>query len=239
MADRLHMDGIWPGPLTVRRGWARVSARPWNDDGPDLAVRLIRGSHDFLGEASRHLSSLAIRDILSPALYPSATRVWARAGYSEHTSLSVMERHLAGNITEPGHLVKPSPTADWPALVRVDRAAFDVFWRMSVDGLTEALNATPRSVLLQIEETGDVVGYAIVGTQLTVSFLQRVAVLPDRSGNGLGGALIRASMLWARSKGARTMILNVRPENTRAVDVYAREGFAHTGSALRVLRFGH
>jgi len=84
-----------------------------------------------------------------------------------------------------------------------------------------------------------VVGYAIVGTQLTVSFLQRVAVLPDRSGNGLGGALIRASMLWARSKGARTMILNVRPENTRAVDVYAREGFAHTGSALRVLRFGH
>lgn len=202
-------------------------------------MRLIRGSHDFLGEASRQLDSLAIRDIFSPALYPMATRIWTRAGYVEHTSLSVMERHLGGNITEPGHSVQQSQTPDWTTLAMVDRAAFTEFWRMSVAGLAEAMKATPRSVLLQIEEPDGVVGYAIAGTQLTVSFLQRVAVLPTRSGNGLGTALIRASMLWARSKGARTMVLNVRPENLRAADVYSREGFAHTGTALHVLRFGH
>ncbi|MEX0700394.1 MAG: GNAT family N-acetyltransferase [Acidimicrobiia bacterium] len=239
MPNRLHMDGVWPGPVDLRRGWARASARPWNDDLPDVAMRLIRGSHEFLGEASHQLASLAIRDIFSPALYPMATRIWTRAGYVEHTSLSVMERHLSGNITEPAHPVRPSDTPDWPALARVDRSAFTEFWRMSVAGLAEAMKATPRSALLQVEEPEGVVAYAIVGTQLTVSYLQRVAVLPTRSGKGLGTALIRASLLWARSKGARTMVLNVRPENMRATEVYAREGFSHTGTALHVLRFGH
>jgi len=203
-------------------------------------MRLIRGSHDFLGDASRQLESLAIGDIFSPALYPIATRIWTRAGYEEHISLSVMERHLGGNITEPAHPVQPIVTPDWLALAKVDRAAFTDFWRMSVAGLAEATKATPRSALLQIEEEEEgVVGYAIVGTQLTVSFLQRVAVLPARSGKGLGTALIRASMLWARAKGARTMVLNVRPDNVRAADVYEREGFAHTGTSLHLLRFGH
>ncbi len=201
-------------------------------------MRLIRGSHDFLGDASRQLVSLAIRDIFSPALYPVATRIWTRAGYEKHISLSVMERHLAGNITEPAHPVQPIVAPDWQALARVDRAAFTDFWRMSVSGLAEAMKATPRSALFQIEEEEHVVGYAIVGTQLTVSFLQRVAVLPTRSGEGLGTALIRASMLWARERGARTMVLNVRPDNMRAADVYEREGFARTGTSLHVLRFG-
>jgi GNAT superfamily N-acetyltransferase len=201
-------------------------------------MRLIRGSHQFLGEASSRLESLDIRDIYSPALYPIATRIWMRAGYEEHTSLSVMERHLGGNITEPAHPVQQIDTPDWPALAGIDRAAFTGFWRMSVAGLAEAMTATPRSALLEIGEPGGVVGYAIVGSQLTVSFLQRVAVLPERTGNGLGTALIRASMLWARDKGARTMVLNVRPENMRAAEVYAREGFADNGASLHVLRFG-
>jgi ribosomal-protein-alanine N-acetyltransferase len=202
-------------------------------------MRLIRGSHEFLAESSRHVESLDIRDIFSPALYPMATRIWARAGYEEHTSLSVMERHLAGNITEPAHTVQVTDQPDWQELAAVDRAAFTEFWRMSIPGLAEALRATPRSALLQIKEAEGVVGYAIVGSQLTSSFLQRVAVVPTRSGHGLGTALIRASMLWARGKGARTMVLNVRPENNRAAEVYAREGFSYTGTALQVLRFGH
>jgi ribosomal-protein-alanine N-acetyltransferase len=200
---------------------------------------LIRGSHEFLAEASHRLASLEVRDIYSPALYPIATRIWARAGYEEHTSLSVMERQLGGNITEPVHAVQTADNPDWPAMAGVDRAAFAEFWRMSIPGLVEAMKATPRSALLQIDEPEGVVGYAIVGSQLTSSFLQRVAVLPNRSGHGFGTSLIRASMLWARAKGARTMVLNVRPENSRAAGVYAREGFADTGTALRVLRFGN
>ncbi len=231
------MDGSWPDPVTMRRGWARAIARPWNDDSPDAAMRLIRGSHEFLAEASRNLESLNIRDIFSPALYPIATRIWARAGYEEHTSLSVMERYLTGKLTEPSHPVQATDQPDWPSLARVDHSAFTEFWRMSIAGLREAVRATPRSAVLQVEEPDGVVGYAIVGSQMTSSFLQRVAVLPERAGHGLGTALLRASMLWAQGKGARTMVLNVRPENKRASDLYAREGFADTGTALQVLRF--
>ena len=68
--NRLHVDGVWPGPLSVRRGWSRAVARPWNDEAPDAAMRLIRGSHEFLGEASRRLGSLDIRDHLFTSSLP-------------------------------------------------------------------------------------------------------------------------------------------------------------------------
>ena len=33
--ERLHVDGVWPGQVTLRRGWAKAVARPWNDDFAD------------------------------------------------------------------------------------------------------------------------------------------------------------------------------------------------------------
>ncbi len=180
-------------------------------------------------------------DVFSPALYPDTTRVWRAAGYEPHAELDIMERalirdDLAESPDHGGSLVAVG-SPRWDEVVEVDRRAFDGFWRMGADGLTEAMVATPSAVFFEWRVDGELVAYALTGSQLTTSFLQRVAVAGDEAGHGIGTELINACLRWATSKGAQRMVLNVRPENVGAKGLYARLGFSDTGKSLQVLRF--
>ncbi len=147
-----------------------------------------------------------------------------------------MEKHLTDS-DEPPSWIKPTKQPDLEALEQLDVASFDRFWHMSREGLKEALDATPRSVLLVAEEEGKTVGYAIVGTQLGGGFLQRIAVRPQGEGRGIGMQLVGAAESWAVRAGARSMTLNVRRENNRARRLYLRTGYTASSSSLSVLRY--
>jgi ribosomal protein S18 acetylase RimI-like enzyme len=69
-----------------------------------------------------------------------------------------------------------------------------------------------------------------------VTYLHRIAVRPELEGRGLGTSLLHAAFDWGRAMGGRSIILNVRAENHRAIGLYRRCGFTDTGTSLRVLR---
>ncbi len=239
MPDRLHLDGVWPGPVTVRKGWAKAMARPWNDEVPDAAIRLERGSTDFLRSVADLLGAKGSGTVYSPALYPTATKVWISAGFTLFRHLDIMEFPLGGKVPAPEHSIEAVAHPDWDRLVEVDGLAFEGFWKMSVAGLVEAMRATPRAVALEAWVGDDLAGYALVGSQMSLSFLQRVAVAPDFGGVGVGASLVRASLSWANARGARSMVLNLRPENERARRLYEREGFQARDTRLHLLRYQH
>lgn len=232
----MHVEGVWPGLVTLRRGWGKAVARPWNDDITDPTVRLERGSSDFLRSVAHRLAPLGSGSVYSPALYPSATGVWTRAGFEEFDVLNVMECDL-GRDQAAAHPAEVWEHPDWSAVVEIDRLAFDGFWRMSRPGLLEALRATPRSAVLKLNTGTELAGYALVGAQMGLSFLQRVAVAPQYSGRGMGSSLVRSAKTWAKGNAARIMVLNLRPENDRARRLYEREGFRTGSSHLLLLRF--
>lgn len=202
-------------------------------------VRVDRGGRDFLGAVVDHLHALGAPSIFSPALFPGATRLWRRSGFDDYASLDVMERNLLGDAPRAdGVEVRAEIDPDWDQVLDIDREAFEGFWLMSRSGLIEAHATNSRAVLLTTGDGERLTGYAIVGSQWGTAYLHRIAVRPEESGRGLGTAILTDAIAWATRTGARTIVLNVRPENTRAKAVYARAGFVDTGSALRVLRHG-
>ena len=231
--------GDWPGPLTLRRGWARAEARPWNDVTPDAVIHLVRGGTSFLQACTNRLLELGAPTVISPPLARSARRNWERAGYRQFLDLALMRLPLEGQIAAPDHLVVGTSVDEMDGLLAIDRAAFAEFWRFDADGIHEALGATSRSVLLVIRGSdGEPIGYSVVGHGHALSYLQRVAVHPTWQGQGMGRSLVRASARAARNAGARAMLLNTQFENTLAIDLYHSEGFVTLHEPLAVLRFG-
>ena len=58
-----------------------------------------------------------------------------------------------------------------------------------------------------------------------------IAMWTDRTyrRQGLGGRLVNAVLVWAHSRGVRTMLLMVTSNNETAIRFYERLGFTHTG----------
>ena len=235
VSGKVRIDGSWPHRVTIGRGWARAFARQWNDDPSAAFLRLDRGGQDFLADATESLSGYGVSDVYSPALYPASTRIWSRAGYEEAHRLRVMERSLAARAGTPSADVVET-AVELDELASLDAEAFEGFWRLTEPGLAEALEATTRSSVLSLRSDSGLTGYAIVGSQWGVSYLQRIAVRPSHRGQGFGRDLVRAAVTWARRSASRVMVLNVRDENAPARAVYSKEGFVDTSTHLRILR---
>lgn len=237
MTPRLNITGVWPSPITISAGWSRAAARPWCDEPDTALLRLLRGSTGFLTEATRHLIGLGAHTVLSPPLYRSATSVWRRSGYQEQHRLQIMERPLGLPTKEPGVVITRTTNPPWAQVVDLDHRAFYGLWRMSEIGLREALAATGTATMLLVGEQSRIDGYALVGSQLGISYLHRIAVDPSRRGEGIGTELVRAALAWARGTLSRVIVLNVRPANEGALRLYEREGFTSTGHDLHLLGY--
>lgn len=236
MPGPLQIDGKWPESVTIRRGWGKAIARPWNDLTGHGSIRLVRGNSVFLGDAAEWVADKVNGTVLSPALYPSGVRIWERAGFTTLLQLNIMEKILEDR-DEPSDRVKVVQHPNIEELGHVDQRAFDRFWHMGEAGLVEAINAAPESRVIEARHNGDLVGYAIVGVQLGIAFLQRIAVEPNHRSTGLGSELLGAASNWSLDVGAASMILNVELENETARNVYLRAGFVDTKKHLRVVRY--
>lgn len=232
----VRIEGSWPGPVTIRKGWARAESRPWNDAVSMAHLRLVRGNGSgFISECVEALNEAGAAAVLSPPLPRSAQQSWRDAAFRPHASLALMRRHL-NQAPPPGHIVVEGDRDDLPEALRIDAAAFDSFWRFDASSLEEAIAATPRSVL-QLVRAPDrgVAGYAVTGIGTTLAYLQRVAVDPRFQGTGIGRSLIRASARWAKKEGGTAIMLNTQLENDPAIRLYESEGYDTLDEPLEVL----
>lgn len=199
------------------------------------ALRLDRGGNQFIDACVHWLMGRGVELTLSPALASDQTRIWRQAGFQDHLELLVFERDLTAATDPPLHRVETYPEPDLALLAGIDDRAFEFLWRVGRGGLADARSATPLSEALIVAENGEIVGFAIVGELSSVSYLQRVAVEPSRARQGIGRSLVRASMGWAKRRGARSMLLNTQPDNEAAASLYRSEGFMSLGRKLSVL----
>ena len=230
--------GSWPGRITLRRGWARAEARPWNDDEPKAALRLLRGGSSFLEASSTRLLHLGVDGVVSPPLPLSSQRAWNQAGFKPFIDLALMRKSLESSDGSPDHLVVERPETEIEDLLAIDAAAFTPFWRFNRGALEEAIGATTRSTTLTILGSDAVpIAYAVVGFGSAIAYLQRVAVDPQWQGQGMGRSLVRVVTRKARESGAKVLLLNTQLDNHSAIGLYEDEGFVKLPEPLSLLHF--
>lgn len=238
-SHRVFQRGTWPGSISLRRGWARAEARPWNDAVDEATLRLVRGGSTFIAACTERLLSVGAPAVLSSPLAPSARRPWESAGFVDHLDLALMRLSLDVAVPAPQHLVVKDDHFDLDLMLEIDTAAFPVFWRFDRAALLESTQATTEAGVFVIRDGAEgIAGYAVVGYGHAISYLQRVAVHPTWQGAGMGRSLVRAAGRSAQRKGSRAMLLNTQFDNDPAIALYESEGYVKLPETLAVLKAG-
>jgi RimJ/RimL family protein N-acetyltransferase len=99
--------------------------------------------------------------------------------------------------------------------------------RHEVRARWEDLLAAGDGVILLADDGAEPIGLAAVVGRRTPEL--GMLVRADRRGRGVGDALLRACVEWARASGARTLVLHVFPHNAAAIALYRKHGFVERG----------
>ena len=118
-----------------------------------------------------------------------------------------------------------------PAEAVVERTTSGVLVRIA--GVGDSLTAGYSAWVLREDWSGlgtaPVMGYFLLMAAVDEAHLLNISVASEYQGRGLGLALLHKATETARAHRARSMILEVRPSNQRAIEVYERYGFRLIG----------
>ena len=150
--------------------------------------------------------------------------------------------------------VRPMLRADLPGVLAIEiqanpvpwhAADFEVFLKDPVDLMASAENAASPGGWAGSPANGpvgwvwanpEVQAFACVVGAADEVELQSIAVARDQWGRGLGSALMDILCAWARANAYRTLHLEVREGNARALEFYARWGFVPAGCRPKYYR---
>jgi ribosomal protein S18 acetylase RimI-like enzyme len=112
-------------------------------------------------------------------------------------------------------------------LLALDNAAFPWLWRNSLEEFWEYLDS-PGVRVLAISDRAQIVAYIGVTEFEGWGHIDRVAVQPERQGEGFGQAAVTLGLDALRRGGARRVGLSTQRSNVRSQRLYERLGFQRT-----------
>lgn len=132
----------------------------------------------------------------------------------------------------PGVRLRDATPEDAPALLALYRAAYDPeedpFRKKPLTDTLSDVEGYLRehAVLVAEDEEGRLVGTAALRA---LANLRRVAVHPDRKGEGLGAALVEAALARAKADGFDFAELDTQDDHPWLPEFYRRHGFVERG----------
>lgn len=120
----------------------------------------------------------------------------------------------------------PMRVQDVDAVVALEQSVFPHPWTRNnfCDSLASGYDAWVLH-----DQDGTLAGYFLLMEVVDEAHLLDVAVAPERQGAGLGRYLLDKVAARARGMGVLSVLLEVRPSNERALDVYRRYGYVEIG----------
>jgi len=143
-----------------------------------------------------------------------------------------MSAEPAPRAGAPAWRVRAMARSDLLEVAQIEARIFQFPW--SFGNFADSLAAGYDGWVFEaIESPGGLLGYAIVMWLPDEVHLLNLSVDAAVQGRGLGGGMLDWLTADARGRGARSMLLEVRPSNTPALRLYERKGFHRVGLRRR------
>jgi [ribosomal protein S18]-alanine N-acetyltransferase len=123
---------------------------------------------------------------------------------------------------------------DIPALLAIEEACFEDFWRYDALSFEEIAATHPYFVVAELN--GKVVGYQFNALEDEQGYLVRIAVHPSVSGQGVGIRLMSEAIAFFQQARVLRIMLNTQDDNVRAHRLYEWFGFVRIQQVGFVLR---
>jgi len=231
----------------IRWGAEGVRVAPWRGDRAIAYLTPLLGSPPtssaFVLRCVEQLAGQGFTRVVTSALGPLERSGFLAAGFQVEQDLQVLCHHLGDlprrspDLGEAKRSLRRARATDHPAVLVVDNRAFTPFWHLDRATLVEVLEATPRSRFCVVADEGadGVLGYAITGRTRDRGFLQRLAVDPSCSRQGIGRALVVDGLRWLRRWRVERAMVNTQLGNEGALALYESLGFRRQPLRLAVL----
>lgn len=121
---------------------------------------------------------------------------------------------------------EPMQQSDLADVLALEESVYPHPWSMG--NFVDSLSSNYEAWVLR-DQSGDLLGYFLLMAIVDEAHLLNVAVSAERQGQGLGRVLLNQAVACARGLGMESVLLEVRPSNTRALEIYERYGFKHIG----------
>lgn len=118
-------------------------------------------------------------------------------------------------------MIRQGGMQDFSLIRRIERRVFGRFAYMD----NEILEMIEKSIILLYDEKG----YISFFYQDDSCHIESIAVLPGEKGKGIGTTLMRSMEEMCRKYGKRSVVLEVREKNQRAIKFYENLGYRKMG----------
>ena len=130
--------------------------------------------------------------------------------------------------------IRPVERGDIPALLAIEEACFEDFWRYDARSFEDIAATHPYFVVAELN--GKVVGYQFNALEGEFGYLVRIAVHPSVSGQGIGARLMSEAIDFFKKAKVLRIMLNTQDDNTHAHRLYEWFGFVRIQQVGFVLR---
>ena len=128
-------------------------------------------------------------------------------------------------VSKPDVRLEPLTDARLDDVVRIENSAYAHPWTRG--NFADSIKSGYQLLALMGGDT--LIGYFVAMEGVEEAHLLNITVAPEFQGQGYGVLMLDALALWARSRHAQCLWLEVRVSNARAMQVYERYGYTRVG----------
>ena len=203
--------------------------RKWNDVESVIYFEKIFGGRQLL---KRFNAESVDKNLIfhSSMVNENLSEQWISSGWKEIAKLNVLSLNLrdidVSKTVTPNHETFRESSID--NLIDLDKNIFESYWQNSSAAFIETIQSCPENYLFFTNQNDQNVGYAILGVNRKLGYLQRFGIHSDYQNKGLGKELLDKVLKFSKDKKLLNIRLNTQKENIFAQSLYTKNGFQFT-----------